>query len=59
MQTSSPSVLRSLMQQYGIYPKKRWGQNFLVDGNILGNIASSCAAQPQLYTVEVDQAWVP
>ena len=53
MQTSSPSVLRSLMQQYGIYPKKRWGQNFLVDGNILGNIASSCAAQPHLYTVEI------
>lgn len=53
MQTSSPSVLRSLMQQYEIYPKKRWGQNFLIDGNILENIALSSGANPDLYTVEI------
>ena len=53
MQTSSPSVLRSLMQQYGVYPKKRWGQNFLIDGNILENIASSSGADRHLYTVEI------
>lgn len=53
MQTSSPSILRSLMQQYGVYPKKRWGQNFLVDRNILENISLSCGANPHLYTVEI------
>lgn len=53
MHTSSPSVLRSLMQQYEVYPKKRWGQNFLVDRNILENISSSCGADSHLYTVEI------
>lgn len=53
MQTSSPSVLRNLMEQYGIYPKKRWGQNFLVDHNILQRIASSSGVHPDLYTVEI------
>jgi len=53
VQTSSPSVLRSLMEQYGIYPKKRWGQNFLVDNNILQRISSLSGAHPGLYTVEI------
>ena len=53
MQTSSPSVLRSIMQRYGVYPKKRWGQNFLIDGNILENIALSSGAHRDLYTVEI------
>ena len=41
------------MQQYGVYPKKRWGQNFLIDGNILENIASSSGADRDLFTVEI------
>lgn len=53
MQTSSPSVLRSLMEQYGVYPKKRWGQNFLIDQNILERIASASGARSDLYTVEI------
>ena len=53
METSSPAVLRSLMEQYGIYPKKRWGQNFLVDNNILQRISELSGAHTGLYTVEI------
>ncbi len=53
MQTSSPAVLRSLMEQYVIYPKKRWGQNFLVDNNILQRISELSGAHTGLYTVEI------
>ena len=38
---TSPKVLKDLMQKYGIAPLKRFGQNFLIDGNIADNIASS------------------
>lgn len=41
------------MEQYGVYPKKRWGQNFLIDQNILERIASASGARSDLYTVEI------
>lgn len=53
VQASSPSGLRSLMEQYRVYPKKRWGQNFLIDHNILMNIASASGTDQNLYTVEI------
>lgn len=53
MQPSSPTGLRSLMEQFGLYPKKRWGQNFLIDRNILGNIAQSSGGSPDLYMIEI------
>ncbi len=42
---TSPRVLRSLMEQYGVAPLKKLGQNFLVDGNIADKIAE--AAVPE------------
>lgn len=50
---SSPSVIRKIMHQHGVYPKKRLGQNFLIDGNILKKIADSCAISPEQYLVEI------
>jgi len=41
------------MHQHGLYPKKRLGQNFLIDGNILNKIADSCAISPEQYLVEI------
>ena len=38
---TSPKVLKSLMEQYGIAPLKKLGQNFLVDGNIADKIAEA------------------
>ena len=42
---TSPKVVRELMAQFGIAPLKKYGQNFLIDGNIAGKIAQ--AALPQ------------
>lgn len=42
---TAPSVLKALMEEYGIAPLKKLGQNFLVDGNIADKIAE--AAMPQ------------
>jgi 16S rRNA (adenine1518-N6/adenine1519-N6)-dimethyltransferase len=36
---TSPKVLKGLMEEYGIAPLKKLGQNFLVDGNIVDKIA--------------------
>jgi len=41
------------MHQHGLYPKKRLGQNFLIDRNILKKIADSCAISPEQYLVEI------
>ena len=50
---SSPSAARAIMQRHGLHPKKRLGQNFLVDRNILSKIADSCGAGPEQYLVEI------
>jgi len=50
---SSPSAIRSIMQQHGLFPKKRLGQNFLIDHNILDKIADSCAISPEQYLIEI------
>jgi len=50
---SSPSGARTIMQCHGLFPKKRWGQNFLVDRNILTKIADSCAISADQYILEV------
>lgn len=41
---TSPKVLKALMEKYQVAPLKRFGQNFLIDGNIADNIAQ--AAMP-------------
>jgi len=50
---SSPTMVRSIMQQYGLFPKKRLGQNFLVDRNVLTRIADSCEITPEQYVIEI------
>lgn len=42
---TSPTVLKALMEKYHVSPLKRFGQNFLIDGNIADNIAK--AAVPE------------
>lgn len=49
----SISQVRELMQRHNLYPRKKWGQNFLVDGNILNKIARSCDGSPDCYIVEI------
>jgi dimethyladenosine transferase len=52
-ETLSPSAIKSIMDQHGLYPKKRLGQNFLIDRNILTKIADSCTISPEQYVVEI------
>ncbi|MDR3710187.1 MAG: 16S rRNA (adenine(1518)-N(6)/adenine(1519)-N(6))-dimethyltransferase RsmA [Capsulimonadaceae bacterium] len=38
---ASPAAVAQILRQRGISPRKRYGQNFLVDGNILARIVDS------------------
>ncbi len=38
---TSPKVARELMEKYSIAPLKKYGQNFLIDGNIANKIAEA------------------
>lgn len=38
---TSPAQLQKLLAKYGLRPKKRFGQNFLVDRNVLDKIAAA------------------
>jgi 16S rRNA (adenine1518-N6/adenine1519-N6)-dimethyltransferase len=47
----SPSSITELLRKHGLRPQKRFGQNFLVDGNILGKICA--AARDSRFCLEV------
>ncbi|MDD3899496.1 MAG: rRNA adenine N-6-methyltransferase family protein, partial [Syntrophomonadaceae bacterium] len=49
----SLSQIRDLMRRYEFFPRKKWGQNFLIDGNILNKIVSSCDLNRDDYVVEI------
>jgi len=49
----SLSQVRELMRRYDFMPRKKYGQNFLVDRNILNKIASSCRNNLGDYIVEI------
>ncbi|NLT20412.1 MAG: ribosomal RNA small subunit methyltransferase A [Syntrophomonadaceae bacterium] len=53
IKTSTISGLKTIMDKYKLFPKKKWGQNFLVDGNILTKIADQAAASGVPYTMEI------
>lgn len=39
MDPAAPSVVRELLREFGLRPRKRLGQHFLTDGNVLDRIA--------------------
>lgn len=51
--TSSISNLLSILKQYELYPKKRWGQNFLIDHNIIKKIIDTADINQEDYIVEI------
>ena len=51
---SKPAYVSALLARYGIRLKKRWGQNFLVDENILQKIVATAELQPHDLVLEVD-----
>ncbi|MEN6351775.1 MAG: 16S rRNA (adenine(1518)-N(6)/adenine(1519)-N(6))-dimethyltransferase RsmA [Syntrophomonas sp.] len=50
---SSISTVKNYIEKYQLFPRKKWGQNFLVDGNILSKIADSCGLDTNCYVVEI------
>jgi len=52
MNVTSPKVVHDLMDTYGIAPLKKFGQNFLIDGNIADKIAAA-AAPEGAYALEI------
>ena len=49
----SPRVVRALLERYGVQPQKRWGQNFLIDGNILSKIVNAAELTPNDVVLEI------
>ena len=43
LNVSSPRVMREVLDEYGLSPLKKFGQNFLIDENILRRIAGAVA----------------
>jgi len=50
---ASPRVVKELLRKHGFRPKKRLGQNFLVDGNILKKIVAAAEICPEDFILEV------
>ncbi len=50
---TSPRVIRELLTSYGIKPQKQWGQNFLIDGNIVRKISAALAVKEGDRVIEI------
>lgn len=53
IKTSSISNLQTILQKYNLYPKKKWGQNFLVDDNIIRKIMATANINNNDYVIEI------
>lgn len=50
---SSPREISRILQQNGLSPLKKFGQNFLCDDNVINKIADSVGAGPDDYVLEI------
>ena len=50
---SSPAYVSSLLRRRGLRPNRRWGQNFLIDGNLLAKVADGAEIQPDQGVLEI------
>ncbi|MDY6826263.1 MAG: 16S rRNA (adenine(1518)-N(6)/adenine(1519)-N(6))-dimethyltransferase RsmA [Bacillota bacterium] len=53
LDVTSPRVLNALLQEYGLQPRRRFGQNFLIDGNIAQKIVGAAEIKENEAVVEV------
>ncbi|MEQ8176213.1 MAG: 16S rRNA (adenine(1518)-N(6)/adenine(1519)-N(6))-dimethyltransferase RsmA [Syntrophomonadaceae bacterium] len=53
MNPATVKEVRAALNEYGLHPRKKWGQNFLVDKNILKKIADGSDIDPDGYVVEI------
>lgn len=50
---SSPATVSGLLQRRGLRPKHRWGQNFLVDANLLNKVVEGGELSPEEGVLEI------
>lgn len=53
IKTSTISGLKATMEKHQLFAQKKWGQNFLVDGNILTKIVNQASANGVPYVLEI------
>lgn len=53
MNLGSPAYVKSLLRERGLRPNRRWGQNFLIDANILAKVAEAGEVGPQDGVLEI------
>ena len=52
---ATPSKTKEIIQANGFYFKKNFGQNFLIDGNVLENIVESAEITQKDCVLEIDR----
>src|SRR5438067_211906 len=50
---TSPSQVAALLRRHGLRPRKRWGQNFLIDRNTLQNVLRAAEVEPDDRVLEI------
>jgi len=53
MNLSSPAAVSALLKRHNLHPRKRFGQNFLVDGNTLAKIVAAGELEPGGVALEI------
>ena len=53
MNLTSPSQVYALLRRHGLRPRKRWGQNFLIDRNTLSNVLRAADGTPADRVLEI------
>lgn len=53
MNLTSATQVKNILASHGIHPKKRFGQNFLIDGNVLGKLLDSTDISQQSNVLEI------
>ena len=53
MDPAAPSAARGLLREFGLHPRKRRGQHFLTDGNVLDRIARLALPHPDQPSIEI------
>src|SRR5438067_1453583 len=53
MNLTSPAQVDALLRRHGLRPRKRWGQNFLIDWNTLRNVLHAAEVEPDDRILEI------
>jgi 16S rRNA (adenine1518-N6/adenine1519-N6)-dimethyltransferase len=53
MKLTSPSVVRRILQEHGLRPRRRWGQHFLCDENVLNKVVEAAGLSPEDRVFEI------